>query len=352
MSGCASAWPLDAAWLPNGWTIDENTWTPLQRQSVEMATEILTRFTAGQFGQCTVKLRPCRIDDSVRWGNRWGWGDGLMRPLFDTGRIYPLDILLGGDLMACGCMGLCGCAVWLKEITLDPFVFQMLEVRVNGTALPTDAYRVDDWRRLLRTDGDRWPLRQDLTKPDTEPDTWSVTYVTGNPVSAGGRAAVTTLAVELAKAGSGDKSCALPSRVTQVVRDGVSWTLADNLEIFDRGRTGLARVDLWLASVNPFAARAPMAVYSPDLIRARRNTLEVLPAPGEPPTSIGKQSYTYVQASPQTVWMIQHGLGFYPGGVRIEDSDGIEVEATVTYPGINVVRIEFNTAKSGVAHLS
>jgi ABC-type transport system involved in multi-copper enzyme maturation permease subunit len=93
--------------------------------------------------------------------------------------------------------------------------------------LPANAYRVDGRRKLVRLDGKRWPDCQDLVLDDTQPGTWSVTYQTGTPPAEGATTAVTMLAVEISKACSGDTTCKLPKRVTQVVRDGVTGRLVE-----------------------------------------------------------------------------------------------------------------------------
>lgn len=338
------AWPVANHCLPTGWSTDPGQWTDGQRAAVEVASEILKRLTAGQYGLCTLKIRPCRsrcVDDYRLRDNLTGLGGAPWTPSLIDGRIYNI---------ACGCSGgQCGCSA-LCEIILNPYATDILEVKVDGVVLSANAYRVDDNRRLVRTDGQCWPDCQELGQPDTEPGTFSVTYRTGAPVPAGGRLAVTLLAVQLWKACSGS-TCALPERVTQVVREGVSYTLLDNLDVFERGRTGLSQVDMWLAAVNPYGVRAPMGVYSPDTVRSRTTSWPTtgLPDPGV----VQKQSYTHVQSVPAMVWTMVHNLGFYPGGVQIEDQNGSTIEgAEISYPDINTVRAEMSVPLSGVAVMS
>jgi hypothetical protein len=107
--------------------------------------------------------------------------------------------------------------------------------------------------------------------------TWSaanveVTYTYGSPPPASGRAAARLLATELVKLYEDDDTCALPQRVTSVVRQGVTYTVLDNQDFVDELRTGIYAVDLFLKAVNPDKARARSRVFTPDTPRARRIT--------------------------------------------------------------------------------
>lgn len=99
-----------------------------------------------------------------------------------------------------------------------------------------------------------------------------VTYTYGSPPPSSGRAAARLLAMELVKLFEDDDSCALPQRVTSVVRQGVTYTVLDQQDFIDELRTGLYMVDLFLKSVNPDKARARSRVFTPDTPRARRIT--------------------------------------------------------------------------------
>jgi hypothetical protein len=96
-----------------------------------------------------------------------------------------------------------------------------------------------------------------------------VTYSYGSPPPASGKAAARVLATELVKLWNGD-DCDLPSRITSIARQGVSYTVLDNQDFIDNMRTGLYVVDLFLKSSNPDKARAKARVFSPDVPRARR----------------------------------------------------------------------------------
>lgn len=98
-----------------------------------------------------------------------------------------------------------------------------------------------------------------------------VTYTYGAEPPPLGRMAAKTLAMEFAKLWNGE-DCALPQRVTNISRQGISYTVLDPQDFVDELRTGMYIVDLFLKSVNPDKARARSRVFTPDLPRARRAT--------------------------------------------------------------------------------
>lgn len=62
-------------------------------------------------------------------------------------------------------------------------------------------------------------------------------------------------------------------------------------------------------------------------------------------------SYTHEQTSANTIWTINHGLGYRPS-VTIFDNTATEVEGAVTHVDNNNVSIEFSIAITGTAYLS
>jgi hypothetical protein len=134
-------------------------------------------------------------------------------------------------------------------------VTQIHEVRVNGTLRDPGSYRLTGDRYLEDTWGGWWTCGCD--QPMT------VTYTHGADPPAVGRAAARRLAAELAKATDGQPS-ALPGYITQRVRQAETITYTSAAALFDKGRTGLADVDLWLATVNPAGLRRSSRVWSPD----------------------------------------------------------------------------------------
>jgi hypothetical protein len=147
--------------------------------SIQYASEILYRLSGRQFsGLCERTLRPCMGDNcgcrtDAAWGalaaSGWHWA---MWP-------YPSSpVRLGGGLSGwtncwgCGediggdgsfdAGGLCAGACDLPCVTLPAPISNVLEVVVNGVALPSSAYKVEAYRRLCRVDGGHWPCSNNL----------------------------------------------------------------------------------------------------------------------------------------------------------------------------------------------
>lgn len=116
-----------------------------------------------------------------------------------------------------------------------------------------------DGNWIVRTDRRGWPMC----------NTTVITYAFGRLVPASGRLAVIALATELGKAFAG-KACALPSRVTSVTRQGVSFTALESLATLKDDLVGIHAVDLWLLKVNPGKVPQSGAIWSPDVVEARR----------------------------------------------------------------------------------
>lgn len=215
------------------------------------ATEVLWALSGRRFGVCTETVRPIarhaadsewdwRYLENATYGWGWSWRDA-------------------------GCLscppGWCRCLSTHELMMWREPIIEVTALTMDGTALPVSGanciFRVDDWRRLVRTDGGTWPLHQDLRKPLTEAGTWSITYRYGYEPPELAKQACGMLACELAKAMLA-LPCKLPERVTSVSRQGVSLTLSDPADYIEKGRTGIYLVDLFLATYNrPAAHRAP-----------------------------------------------------------------------------------------------
>lgn len=90
-------------------------------------------------------------------------------------------------------------------------------------------------------------------------------YTFGSTVSEAAKRAVLYLARQLwleCHPEAGD--CELPERTTSINREGLSYTILDPQDYLAQGKTGIPRVDLWLASINPSKALRPSGVYTPD----------------------------------------------------------------------------------------
>lgn len=221
--------------------------------------------TNRRFGACTTTLRPCREDCVPSlFALLPGWGSS---GIGSWG--YPFPALIGGQWynLGCGsCQNTCSCT-WLEQVELPYPVSGIGQVKVDGVVLAPSAYRVDDWRWLVRIDGGRWPTCQDLTKADTEVGTWSVTASYGEAVPELGRFAVNELALEIAR-GCVGSTCKLSSAtVSQLNRQGVTKEFMQGDVM--KGQIGLYFSDLFINTYNPFRSHAA-AIFDVDGPRARR----------------------------------------------------------------------------------
>lgn len=252
---------------PVRWTCDVTDVSPeVTGQAVQMATEVIWALSGRQFGFCVETLRPCRREcfDTL-WSGFWN----ELRFPGTNGFVQPA--LIGGQWfnLACGgCGDGCSCSR-VSEAILPAPVHRIIEVKIDGSPLATGAYRVDNNRFLVRTDGGEWPLCNNLAENDTEPGTWSVTAEFGTSVPEGGAWAVGELACELIRARLGG-DCRLPANVTQLVRQGVTIQMPDVTNLFVRRQTGLYLVDLFLATWNPGRLIRRAGTYSVDHVMNRR----------------------------------------------------------------------------------
>lgn len=252
-------WPIDTSCCP-----DWEDATPEQREfATRVATELVWRLTGRRWGLCPITVRPCR--SSCAQSGVAGWPP-------PPGGFWP--VLSGGvwTNMACGsCKPDCSCTE-LCQVELPGPVHEVTDVWVGeGPPLDTGAYQVLDHRFLVRTDGECWPECQDFTAAPGEAGAWAVTYLQGIPVPAGGQYAAGAYACQLIAACTGG-TCQLPERVQNITRQGVSMSFLDPMEFLDKGRTGVAVTDTWIAAVNPYGLREPSRVYSPDITPPRTVT--------------------------------------------------------------------------------
>jgi hypothetical protein len=251
---------------PVRWVCDVSSESPTAAgYAVSMATRVLWSLTGRQFGTCASTLRPCRTDCHGSWPGG-GWDMGALPTTYGYGY---LDGMYWYPLGCGGCnAGSCGCER-VSETRLPDAVSSVVQVKVDGAPLVTGAYRVDNNRLLVRTDGGQWPRCNNLSKNDTEVGTWSVTALYGQEVPDGGQLACGELACEILKAMRGE-DCRLPAGVTQLVRQGVTISVPDFGDILMHGRTGLYLCDMFIMSENPKHLQQRGRVYNVDRPTQRR----------------------------------------------------------------------------------
>lgn len=255
-------WPIDTACFDESWA---NLDSDIQARSITLASNTLRRLTGYRVGGCPITVRPCKR--SGCFPGMASWAYGYMADAYGHFAGYWPHINEAGFWVnSCGCGGDCSDTV-LCEIALPEPVGAVTQVKVNGSVVNPTFYRVDR-NRLVWVDSSTcaWPAVQDMGKPDTAADTFSVTYLNSYPVDSLGAYAAGVLAMEFAKACTGGK-CRLPTGVTTVARQGVSYDITKGS--FPDGFTGIREVDGYIALWNPQGRRQATTVWSPDLRRTR-----------------------------------------------------------------------------------
>ncbi len=235
-----------------------------------VAQEILYQRTGQQFDQCQLVLRPCRrdcfSDSSFPWDRQWNeWGAGWPYPYMYAGQWFNLG--------CGGCAGSCACSV-IHEVLLPRPVASVDDVTIDGVSLSPleDHVVLYDERRLLRIDGESWPICNDFAKADGEVGTWTITVTAGTPVPELGQVALGELTRELVNACIGSAACKLPTNVQSIVRQGVTQTRLDPTEIWADGKLGLYFSDLFISTYNPHNIRDRARAINVDRRGPRQKT--------------------------------------------------------------------------------
>lgn len=253
-------WPVD-------WCCDLTGVSPaVTGDAVMIASEVLWAATGHRFGNCTVRLRPCRRDCSSEWPSDIIWSDGVLSSSMWS---WPWPALHNGVWMnlGCGsCYGDCGCSS-VAEIVLPETVASLSDVVVDGVSIIDDVALYDQVR-VVRTDGGDFPTCQNWAVTGG-PGSWYIDASFGAEVPALGRRAAADLACEISKMCSGlIDECRLPDRVTSVSRQGVSFSVTPDNLIAD-GQVGLYLPDLFIRTYNPNGLRDRARAYSPDVFNPR-----------------------------------------------------------------------------------
>lgn len=241
-------WEPDPACLTTEWEALEEA---EQDRALMLATSSLQMLTLYRVGTCPVTIRPCP-----------------KRPV--CGCAWNPHIVDGFWFNDCSHESACTA---LSEVDIPGPVGYIDALLIDGE--PVDLYN-GDWRlddgHLLVWQGEGEspiPETQDLNKPDGEPGTWSITYSRSYPVNADAKLAVAYLAMEFAKACKPKGKCSLPRGVTNVVRNGVSFTIEAGL--FPGGLTGIEIVDAFILKWAPAGSPIRSAtVFNPRRMSPRR----------------------------------------------------------------------------------
>lgn len=263
---------------------DESGMEAVQLQYEAAAAEMLWNWTGRVFGTSQLVVRPSRHERGWRPSSFEGRGPVFKFTGFGNGGVpwgatsSPQGVLVGSGwvggwlpLLAngsyndvyCGSCGLQNCQCEpskINSITLPGPTVSVEEVLIDGSVLDPGAYRLEQNRWLVRQDGSPWPYTQNLDVSPSEVGTWQVTYTQGIQVPMAGQMAAGVLACELAKAAYNSDDCALPQRMQQISREGISIGIVEAIKK-PQGLlpmdTGIWAIDAWVNAVGmvrPYAA--------------------------------------------------------------------------------------------------
>jgi len=246
--GCP--WPIDPACLDTAWAeFDDDT----KDRAVALASNTLRRLCAFRVGGCPVTVRPCDSGCLSSYSYSVGYVNGYPY----TGAPFVPFNWNGSISNVCVCSGPCRHSTGVR---LDAPVYSISEVKVDGTVVPdTNYWLSDNW--LIPLGSQTFPRTQNLDLPDTQPGTFSVTYYDSAPVDGLGAYAAGKLAMQYALACTPGGKCKLPEQVTNVVRQGVTYSIPAGA--FPNGETGLREVDAFIALWNPNHRTQRTRVWSP-----------------------------------------------------------------------------------------
>jgi hypothetical protein len=172
------------------------------------------------------------------------------------------------------------------SIELPYPVTEVIQVKIDGEVIPADEYELRDFKTLvrIRPSGSTipvarfgWPTSQIMDLPDTEPGTFSITYMYGIGPPAMGQIAALKLAEYLIMPLLGD-TLHYPQRVTSMARQGVTAMITDVLDLVRQTKgVGIWEVEVFINAYNPNRNQRQAAVWSPDLGRNRRTATPSLP---------------------------------------------------------------------------
>lgn len=263
--------PTDWGCAPAGYL--EQIGPELQAKAEALAWMTLRSLTAYQVGDCPITVRPCAqgCGPDVRT-----WDEAVVTGSQFAGWVGPRSSLLQprvvGDgqwiNVSCGCTTQCSCT-FVPEVILPGPVGRVDEVIVDGVVLDSMSYRVDNGNRLVRTDGGQWPRCQDMAADCGAPGSFCVTYVRGIAADTIASWMAGLLAYEFAQGCSGG-ACRLPSSVTNVARQGLTFEISS--QAFADGLTGIREVDAYVRALNPNRLTAAPTVSSVDRRGPRATT--------------------------------------------------------------------------------
>ena len=259
-------WDPDPGCLGSSW---DDLDPEVQERSLMLAPSSLQMLTYNRVGTCPVTIRPCATDrpcgcarEPYSRGGQWSSCRDMCRS--------ASEIVLPGPVGAIYAIVIDGVAVAYEE----GWDIAAWDTLVWDRQYDMTDFRLDEGHLLVwqGSGPSPFPETQDLNKPLSEPGTWGIVYSQSYPVGQDGRLAVATLAMEFANACKPRGKCSLPKGVTNVVRNGVSFTVEAGL--FPGGLTGMEIVDTFILKWAPAGSPLRRAVvFDPRGKNYRRTTL-------------------------------------------------------------------------------
>lgn len=259
MATTPCAWDVQASICCADWASYSDA---LKTQAIRYGTFVMWAATGRQFDACELTVYPCGRDGYGE-GGAWGywWNDGVFIPYIWNGQWF-------NAVCGCGGIGCLSCRPRCAAYLPGP-VLSVSEVIVDGETISEDEYRVYDQQWLTRVgEHDCWPACQDY---NAETLKFQVTYTRGTEVPQIVLDQAAVIACEYAKACLGQE-CALPSRVVNIARQGVTVSLQDIDALLRDGFTGITTVDQVIRQFNPGLLKGRTRLYSPDVPVARMIT--------------------------------------------------------------------------------
>ena len=228
LSESSCPWPVDA---DSCGLTDLDPESPVFLDSVATASSIMTRLSAYTVGVCEAEVRPLNMCPECR---SWCCGGA------DAIRLHgPFSI-----------------PVW--DVT---------RVRLGATEYDTVTWRFDrESKMLYRVPPEVWPTRDEKWSNAGAGEAFVVDVEAGVPPDPWALDVAARLVKELYLSCTGGK-CRLPSNVTSVTSQGITVRLRD-----DEVNTLIPELGAWVHSINPYNARLPAVVFSPDLARSHRGS--------------------------------------------------------------------------------
>lgn len=236
--------------------------------ALDAAAHVMWAATGRRYGLCEVEVLPCNPRATLPLYETYPVAGG--RAGYDpfgslAGAAGPV---LQGGTWRNSCSGGCRCTA-ACEVPLPGPVFSILDVIVDGEAVPLSAVQVHNRDRLVRTDGLCWPTCQTF---DAEIPGFVVGYELGQPIPVAIQRAYEMLTCEYAQLCTAGV-CRLPARITSLSRQGVEVAVDQVASEGGRLRTGIKMVDDLIDADNPYGITTAPTVMSPDLPEQRSRVI-------------------------------------------------------------------------------